>query len=206
MSTGVAPVSTAMSRVSSVSLKRKIRACNAAAPQLVGSCRIDADQEAPRAQRPNRVFEVRKRRIRRATKIDHVSAGRAQGCGANENLLNRQRRCVDDLGENTHVVLRQIEASAALAEVGGQVRQLVGASFERNLEGSSEAGKIGPATARHDNAIGIDRPRQTARDDGFGHEGRDLHADVEDRPLECKAGRARQDPFEPCAREVSGEK
>ena len=144
--------------------------------------------------------------VRQATEVDHVGTGRTHRCGTVEDLVDRQGAGIDDLRENAHVVAREVEIAAAFAEIGGQVLQLVRTALEWDAERLGEALQIGAAAAWHDDAVGIDRPLQTPRDDGLGHKSCHLHADVEDRPFESKVVRAGEDLFQPCAREVSGQK
>ena len=60
---------------------------------------------------------------------------------------NRRRRRVDDLGENAHVVTRQIGRRAAAAEIGRQIVQFVRPALERHAEAAERRVEIGAAAA-----------------------------------------------------------
>ena len=183
-------VSAARSSVRSVRLSTKSAPARAPRAQLVGDSRVHADAESRGFQLPDRILEMRERRIRQAAEVDHVGARLPHRVGARQDGIDRKRRCIDDLGEDADVVARQVEA-AALAEIARQVLEFVRPALERHAELGREAVEIGAAAARHQDPARVDRPRQAAGDDGLGHQRRDLHADVEDGPVE---GRHRPAP------------
>ena len=160
--------------------QQEVCACGPAAPQFVSRRRIDADGEAVRSQRPDRILKMAERRVRPAADVDHVGAGRAHGGGAVEDLVDRQRRRIDDLGKDAHVMAGEVKAAGASTEIGGEILQLVRAALEGDIERFGEAREVHAAAAGQDDAIGIDRPLQASDNDRFGHQGRHLHADVED--------------------------
>jgi hypothetical protein len=191
--TGVAPVSAA------------IRARARAAPQLFGRGRVDADLQAGAFELAHRVLQMRKRRVGQATEVDHVGARRPHRRGARQDGLDGHRRDVDDFGKDAHVVTREVEVAAVLAEIGRQVLHLLRPALERHAELGAKAGEIGAAAARHQDAVGVHRARQPARDDRLGHQRRDLHADVEDRPFELGAAESRQNLLQARPCQVTGE-
>jgi hypothetical protein len=65
-----------------VEAQKKIGPGDGAAAQFVMVEGIDADADARLLQRPHGVFEMRKRRVRQAAKIDHIGAGAPQFFGA----------------------------------------------------------------------------------------------------------------------------
>ncbi len=172
-----------------------------AARELVGRSRVHADAEPGRFQLPDRILEMPERRIRQAAEIDHVGARLPHRASAGQDGIDRERRCIDDLGEDADVVARQVEA-AALAEIGRQVLELVRTALERQAERGGQMVEVGTAPPRHEDAIRRHGPRQASRDDGFGHQRGDLHADVEDGPVEAGIAQARQDLLEAGSRQM----
>ena len=146
------------------------------------------------------------RRIRQAPEIDDVGALDAQKFGARENCLEAHLRRIDDLGEDTQRMARQIERRAGLAEKRWQVFQFIGSALERNAKFLRQAREVSAAAARDDDAIGFDRARQPAHEDGLGHQRRNLHAHVEDRPVERRRLHALQDLLEAVLGEAAGQK
>ena len=126
--------------------------------------------------------------------------------GAPENCLEAHLRRIDDLSEDAQSMARQIKVCAGLAEKHWQVFQFIGSALERNAKLPSQAREVGAATAGDDNAIGIDRARQPAHEDGFGHQRRNLDPDTQDRPVERRRRHALQDLLEPILGEAAGQK
>ena len=116
-----------------------IGAGGAAATQFVWVSRIDADSQSPRLQFSHGVLEMGERGIRQAPEIDHVGALDAQEFGARENRLEADLRRIDDLGEDSERVARQIERRSGLAEKRWQVFQFIGAALERDAKFLSQA-------------------------------------------------------------------
>src|ERR1700758_1622140 len=108
---------------------------------------------------------MRKGRVRQASDIDHVGAGRAHRAGAVEDVLDPHGRGIDDLCEDADVIAREVETATSLAEVRGQVFQLLRSALERNAEFSAQACEVGAAAPGHDDARRIHRTRYAARDD-----------------------------------------
>ena len=189
-----------MSSVCSVRLSRN--AAPALAPRRSSSVAAESTltDKAGSLEPANGVFEMRERRVRQAPEIDHVGARRPHGGGTRENGIDAQRRRIDDLGEYAHVVTRQIEhrgrafrsmpASPSIppahARTGRRIRALRRSRSARQRPGTMIA-------------VGLHRTRQAARDDRLGHEGRDLDADIEDRPFETRVLDAGQNLLEPAA-------
>ena len=145
-------------------------------------------------------------RIRQASEIDDVGALGAQEFGARENSLETHLRRIDDLGEDAQSMARQIESRSGLAEEHWQVFQFIGAALERNAKFLSQAREVSTAAARDDNSIGVDRARQPAHEDGFGHQRRNLHPHTQDRPVERRRLHALQDLLETALGEAAGQK
>ncbi len=78
----------------------------ATAKQFLGVGGIDTDGVAVRAQGADGVFKVRKRRIRQTTEIDDVGAGGPHRRRPRQDRLDAKRGCVDNLGEDTHILSR----------------------------------------------------------------------------------------------------
>ena len=148
---------------------------------------------------------MRKGRVRQAPEIDHIGALGAQKLGARENRLGAHLRSLDNLGEDPQRMARQIERRAGLAEKRRQVLQFIGAALEGSLELLREARKVGAAAARDDHAIGFERARQPAHENGLGHQRRDLHPHVEDRPVERRRPQPLQDLLEALLSEAAGQ-
>ena len=185
--------------------KEIVGAGGAAPPQLVGLGRIDADRESPPLQFSHGLLEMRKRRVRQATEIDHIGSLGAQGFGAGENRFEADLRSIDNFGENSQRMARQIDRSARLAKKLRQVFQFVGSALERSIEFLGQSRKVGAAAAGDDHAVGIERARQSPHEDGLGHQRRDLDPHVQDRPVELRRRHALQDPFEATLREAPGQ-
>ncbi len=148
---------------------------------------------------------MREGRIGQAAEIDDVGAGFAHARRACPDFVYGERRGIDDLGEDAHVVAGEIRRVPALAEIGREVFQLLGTALERHRELRAQSPEIRPAAARQQDAIGLHRPRQAAGDDGLGHQRGDLDADVVDGPVEARVGKLGQHLLEPRSREMSGQ-
>ena len=144
--------------------------------------------------------------IRQAPEIDDVGALDAQDFGASDNRLEAHLRRIDDLSEDAQRMARQIEGRAGLAEKRWQVFQFIGSALEGNAKFLSQAREVSAAAARDDDAIGVDRARQPAHEDGLGHQRRNLDAHVEDRPVERRRLHALQDLLEAALGEAAGQK
>ena len=117
---GVAAISAASSSVASLRLKHEIGAGAVAAPELAGIGAVDADEEAQRLHRRDRVFQMREGRRRQAAEIDHLGAVGGKRPGARQDAIDRELRRVDDLGEDAHLMGVEIDRFAGAAEEGGQ--------------------------------------------------------------------------------------
>ena len=131
--------------------QQEIRAGASAAPQFVGIGGIDADltagrlrARAPLSSRWGNGVSGRQPRSMTSAPAARIAAG------AREDRVDAERRRIDDLGENAHVVARQIGRRAAPAEKSRQVLQLVGPALERHAEIGGERVEIGAAAAGHD--------------------------------------------------------
>ena len=182
-----------------------VGARHGAPSQFVGLGRIDADIEASRLQFPHRGLELGEGRIGQAAEIDHVGPRGAQGVGASENRLDAQLRSIDDLGEDLERMAGQIETCAGLAEKRGQILQFIGAALEGPLKRLRQARKVSAAAARNNDAVGIDRAGHPAHKNGFGHQRRDLHPHVEDRPVERRGLHALEDLLEAALGKAAGQ-
>ena len=182
-----------------------MRAGAAAALKLVHGAGIDADRQSRGLELPNGILEMRERRIRETAEIDHVGAGLAHLGRTAEDRVDRQGRCFDDLRKDAYVVPRQIGAVPAFAEIRWEILQFLGAALERHAEFGTQAREVRPAPAGQQDAAGVDWAWQPPGDDRFRHQRGDLHADVEDRPVEPRVGKSRKHFLEPRTREVARE-
>ena len=183
-----------MSKRVLVEAQQKIGAGLAAAQQLVGVGGIDADLVALLLQRGDGLLEMRERRVRQATEIDHIGAALGIVLRALDDGLDRERGGIDDLGEDLDVVFGHVGGLARPAEILRDVLELVGPAQERHAETLAQAGKIGAAAAGQHDLVGLDRLRQAARDDVLGHQGRDLDADIQHLPVEARLACRRARP------------
>ena len=125
--------------------------------------------------------------------------------GASEDRLEAHLRRIDDLSEDAQRMARQIESRSGLAEKHWQVFQFIRAALEGHAKFLRQAREVGAAAARDDHAIGVNRARQPAHEDGFGHQRRNLYAHVEDRPVERRRRHALQDLLETLLGEAAGQ-
>ena len=137
------------------------------------------------------------RRIRQAAEIDDVGALGAQGFGASENRLEarsakrrRSRRRCAARGATNRAPRRPCRRNAGRSfnSSGPRWNGAPNSCARRARSARQRPGTI--------DAIGVDRARQPAHEDGFGHQRRDLDADVEDRPVERRRLHALQDLLE----------
>ena len=124
--------------------------------------RIDADAQSSRLERADAVLEMGKRRIRQATKIDDIRARGRHRKRAIQDLVDRQSRGVDDLGEDADVMTGKIDLVCGRAEKRRQIVQLIGAAFEDDAEFGGKRRQIRAATSGDDDAGRLDRARQPA--------------------------------------------
>ena len=185
--------------------QQKIRARANRASQFAHIGRIDADRKSRAGELSYRVLEMRKRRVGKTAEVDHIRARLAHRSGTGEDRIDLEFRCIDDFGEYANVVPRQIRLAAALAEIGRQILQLVGAAVERHAELRRKAIEIGAAASGHEHTRCIQWTWQTARDDLLGHQRGDLNADIEYRPLERRFTEPGQQLLEPMAGEMAGQ-
>ena len=87
--------------------------------------RVDRDLEPFRLQRGDGFFHVIEGRVGQAAEVDDISARAHESAGFFQNLGDAHLRCVDDLGEDAHVIARQIRRGAAMAEPCGQIGDLL---------------------------------------------------------------------------------
>ena len=125
---------------------------------------------------------MRKRHIRLAADIDDVGALRGEHGGTRDERLDRQRRRLDDLGEDAHVVAGKVGGPARLAEVERQIDDLLRPALERHAVMALQLVEIHAGAPGHDNAVGVERPLQAIAHDRLGHQRGDLYADVGDTP------------------------
>ncbi len=163
------------------------------AAQLFDVAGIDADLEAFALQRRNGFLKMRKLHIRLAADVDHVAALGDQLAAARHQLLDREARRIDDLGEDANVLLRQIRRLAVVAEELRQVDDLIRTALERHAVMLLEVAEVHAAAPRHDDPIGFERLLQAVAHDVLGHQRGDLDAEVGDapRPVRQPHGRHR---------------
>ena len=117
-------------------------------PQLRLIAGIDADQPALRLERLHGLFQMRKRRIGQAAQVDHVRTLGAQCRGAGHDLLDPERRRLDDLGEDAAVVAGEVAPAGLAAEELGQVLELLRAQPHRHAQLRPERVEVALAAAR----------------------------------------------------------
>ena len=98
----MAPVLSAILKRRFIEAQQKIRTRLGAARELLTIGGIDADEMSCRFQGADALLEMAKRRVGKATDVDHIGARIAQGRGAREQGLDRKRGRIDDLGENAN--------------------------------------------------------------------------------------------------------
>ncbi len=74
------------------------------------------------------------RRVRQTAEINDVGAAGDEFMRLEQDIGDAHLRGVDDLGEDLHVVARQIGRRAAATEIGGKIGDL----FRSPLEGDAE--------------------------------------------------------------------
>ena len=93
-------------------------------------------------------------------------------------------RSLDNLGEDPQRMARQIERRAGLAEKRRQVLQFIGAALEGPPNSCARRARSARQRPGTTTRSAFERARQPAHEDGLGHQRRDLHPHVEDRPVE----------------------
>ncbi len=121
-----------------------------AAAQLLHIAGIDAHLEAFALQRRDGFLKMRKLHIRLAADVDHVAALGDQLATARHQLLDREARRIDDLGEDADVLLREVRRLAVVAEELRQVDDLVRARARTARRSAPRGGRgsCGCAPAR----------------------------------------------------------
>ena len=166
--------------------QQEIGAGPRAAPEFVRFGGVDADAQTDALDGANAVFEMRKPLVRQTAEIDDVGAGSRHPERARNDRIDRQCRSVDDLGEDAHVVAREIDCARASAEENRQILQFVGSALEARPEFGRKLGQIRATTTGNNHPRRLDGTRQPASDDRLGHQRGDLYADVDDRPFKVR--------------------
>lgn len=133
-------------------------------------------------------LEVREGRLGQAAEVDDVGAVGGVLARAADDGLDGQARRVDDLGENFHRIAREVAALRFLAEVLGQVGELLGAAPHRQPQLGGERLEVAAAAPRHHDPVETARLGEAAADQLGGHQRRHLQAELAHLPLEA-AGR-----------------
>src|SRR6185437_10676277 len=134
---------------------------------------VDADDEAGSAQRNDRFLELAEGRSGQTTEIDDVGALAGEVAGADENLVDREERRLDDLGEDADVVAAEVGAVPLLPEMRRQVVKILRAALYRQVELVRQRSEVAGTMAWHDDAVGGDRlARQAPADEVGGHQRR----------------------------------
>ena len=158
-----------------------------------------------RFQRRDRLLQMREGRVGQAAEIDHIRSGGAVLVGAGEDLVQRQGRRLDDLGEDAHVVAAQIDRTAGAAEMARQVLQIVRPALEGRAELGRERRQIHPRPPGEEDSRGTgQRPQPPAHDLG-GHQRGDLDADGPHLPIEVVRSHALQRALEPPLGKAAGQ-
>ncbi len=155
-------------------------------------------------KRADRFFQMRKGRVGQAAEVDDVGAFPAIVLRALDDRLDRQRRGIDDLGEDLDIVFGHVDGLGGAAEKLRNVFQLIRPAHKGYAEFLAQAFKIGTAPPGQHDAIRLHWLRQTPRDDLLGHQGGDLHPDIQHLPAEARL-HALQHRLEPRPCQMSGE-
>ena len=190
---------------------RRSRACSRQAEQVIraGQCRarLSSSRSAESTLTAKPAFLQRRARRPR-------DAGTAYRAGSRDRSRRRRPRAAPQPGRRSPrsssrvastisakmrtAWRREVRRAARLAKMGGQVVQFVGPALEaaRRIRSTSAArsARQRPGTMTR---CGVERARQPAHEDRLGHQRRDLHADVEDRPVEGVRRHAAAAPFQP---------
>ncbi len=94
-------------------------------------------------------------RCGQAPEVDHVRAFLGEGPRLAQDALDRELGRIDDLREDPDVMAREIDAEPRLAEMRGDVVEIVGPARDRNAPLRRERVEIAGAEPRHEDAIGL---------------------------------------------------
>ncbi len=147
---------------------------------------------------------MRKRHAGLAAEVDDVGRGLDHPAGAGDQLLDAERRRIDDLGEDPDIVLAEIGVHAFLAEERRQIVDLVRPPEKRHAEMGRQAGEVHPASPGEEDRRRADGRGEAAPDDRLGQQGGDLDPHVAHLEGESRVGEARQHPFETRFRKPAG--
>ena len=153
------------------------------------------------------LFEMRERRVRAGSRGRSRRRPRPRSAvRARQQRLGVQRRRIDDLGEDRHVVAGEVEpARPSRPRNSGRSASSSGPRTNGTPNAcDSRAGSM-PAATGQDDAIGRDRPLQAAQQDRLGHQRRDLHADIRHLPREARSPHAVEHAPQPRLRQVPGQ-
>src|SRR5207253_583405 len=78
-------------------------------------------------------------------------------------------------------------------------------ALERNAKFGAQAIEVSPASPRHQDTACIQRARNAALNDRFGHQCRDLDPDINHRPSEARIFHADEDLLQPRLGQMAGE-
>ncbi len=149
--------------------EQEIRARDGAAAQFREVAQIDADREPIVPEHSDGLLQMRKGEAGFAADVDDVGAVLAQRMGTGAQGVHRQRRRIDDLGEDADVVAREIRGGRAVPEKARQVHDFVGAAREGQTERLGQTRRVHPGPAGQDHAGRRQRSGQPAQDDRLGH-------------------------------------
>ena len=144
-------------------------------------------------------------RVRQAAQVDHVGAGPPVGFGPRDDFFEAQGRGLDDLGEDAHVVARQVGRPALAAEELRQVGEIVGAALEGYAEVAPQLVQVAAEAPRQDHPVGREGPVEAAAQQVVGHEGGDLDPEVAHLVLEVHGRHGPEHLLEALARQGAGQ-
>src|SRR4029077_15361127 len=188
-----------------VETEQELRTRHSSRAQLVAVRGIDAHHKFLCAQSMNSIAQMRERRIRKTSQVDHVSSRGAHRPCTIHYGLNAKRGGIDDLGEYTDVVARKIQIAPPFSEISGKVLQIIWPTLERNAEFRTQAVEVCAASPGHHDAARIQRAGNAALDDPFRHQRRNLDPDIKNRPAETRVLHAAKDLLQPWLGQVASQ-
>ena len=188
-----------------VEAQQMIGAGHDGALQFLDVGRVDAHAKARRVQSGDRLLHMRERRVGQTAEIDDVRARGAEPSRAFDDRRDAHRRGVDDLGEEAHVLAREIRLAAGAAEIRRQIGDFFRPALDACAQFARKQRKIGAAAARQNDAVGLHGAGQAAQNDLLRHQRRDLHADVVHAPAARRVAEAPDHPLQARIGETPGQ-
>ncbi len=123
---------------------------------------------------------MRKRRVRQATQVDDIRAIVAVAPRPRDDPGNVERRRIHDLGEDEHVVARQVHGSPRPPEELRNVLEFHRAAHDRHAEVGRQSVQIATTPARHQEPRCCSNVGHAPADQVARHEAGDAEADLAD--------------------------